>query len=340
MRVLLFLILISMGPVVGGESGLRERFVDRCGDLIAGSERTIEGEVSPWFFPTREIQQLSLGDFWEENWAELSRNRSEPVPSMIEFQELLAERGVGLFVVPIPAKATVYPDKLFEGFPPGEAQGLGPLIDLLRSKGLRVLDLEAHFISRRRQGASEKFWCAQDAHFSPMACVEVADLIAETLEREFAISRETHKDLFRSGIQEIEIVGDLVAHTEWEGRFGKERLRVRFVGDPEQPVESDVESPIVLLGDSHTLVFSEPGAFHCDGAGLFDHLSAAMGRPLDLVGNAAGGLVSSRINLYRKASSIPGYWDDKKVVVWVFTAREFTQSSFKKGFISVPIERK
>ena len=80
---------------------------------------------------------------------------------MIEFQELLAERGVGLLVVPIPAKATVYPDKLFEGFPLGEAQGLGPLIDLLRSKGLRVLDLEAHFISRRRQGASEKFWCAQ-----------------------------------------------------------------------------------------------------------------------------------------------------------------------------------
>lgn len=340
MRLFLFLTMVSMGPIMGGESGLRERFVERCGELISGSERTIQGEVGSWFFSTREIRQLSLGNFWEENWAELSRNNSDPVPSMIEFQDLLAEKGVGLLVVPVPAKATVYPDKLFEGFPPGEAQGQGPLVDLLRSKGLRVLDLETHFVSRRQQGASEKFWCAQDAHFSPMACVEVADLIAETLEREFAINREARSDLFRSGIQEIEIVGDLVAHTQWEGRSGKERLQVRYVGDPEQPLKSDEGSPIVLLGDSHTLVFSEPGAFHCDGAGLFDHLSAAMGRPLDLVGNAAGGLVSSRINLYRKASSIPGYWDDKKVVVWVFTAREFTQSSFKKGFISVPIERK
>ena len=136
---------------------------------------------------------------------------------------------------------------------------------------------------------------------------------------------------------------DLVAHSAREEPGKKEILMVRYVigsfleGGPF--LKSETASPLLLLGDSHVLVFSDRKNFHCDGAGLFDHPSFEMGRALDLEGSAGGGLINSRVNLFRKAVADPGYWKKKKVVVWVFAAREFTQTSDKQGFISIPIER-
>lgn len=312
-------------------------FVQTCKDRLI-ENRTIPGDAPGWFFPTREIKQLSLGRFWEKPWEEVSQNQSDPIPSMLEFHNLLADKNVSLLVVPIPAKATIYPEKFAMDFAPGEAQGISPFVEDLRAKGLNVLDLEPLFLEKRKVATDKKYWCQQDAHFSPAACVEVADLIAETLANEFGIGRKKNTALTRTEPREIEIKGDLIAFSEWENSNPHERLNVQFVESP-SPLESDVKSPVLLLGDSHTLVFSDEENFHCDRAGLFDHLSAAIGSAVDLEGSAAGGLVTSRINLYRKAIQHPDYWSHKKVVVWVFTAREFTQSSYQRGFISVPIDR-
>lgn len=332
----LSLSLIIASPFVHGSDERTSEFVANCKQRLTDN-RAIKGDAKGWFFPMREIKQLSLGKFWERSWEEVSRNHSDPVPSMIEFHNLLAQKGVNLLVVPIPAKATIYPEKFSSGFQPGEAPGVSPFVQSLSAKGLNVVDLEALFLEKRKKGEQSKFWCEQDAHYSPAACVEVADLIAGILEEDFGIEKQENTSLKRSEAEKIMIQGDLVAYSEWEGS-PRESLSVQYV-DRGTPLTSDINSPVLLLGDSHTLVFSDAENFHCEGAGLFDHLSSALGRPVDLEGNAAGGLVTSRINLFRKAVANPGYWDNKKVVVWVFTAREFTQSGYSQGFISIPIER-
>ena len=331
---LAYLLIVSHGL---GNELKRAQFSEVCLERLSDS-RVLQGEEPNWFFSGNEIRHLSLGKFWEKPWEKVTRNRSNPIPAIVEFHRLLQEKNVELLIVPIPAKATIYPEKFAGGFSPGEAPGISPFVQILRKKGLNVLDLEPFFLEQRKKGSLERYWCEQDAHFSPLACVRIADIIADRLKNDCGIEPIENPELVRSEEKEIKIVGDLVAFSSWENAFPKETLRVQYVGNP-KPVTSDVNSPILLLGDSHTLVFSDALSFHCEGAGLFDHLSSAMGRALDLEGNASGGLITSRINLFRKAVAHPGYWNKKKAVVWVFTAREFTQNSYKRGFISVPIER-
>jgi len=313
-------------------------FIDFCRGKI-GEDRVIPGENASWFFHAREIRQLSLGPFWNQPWEKVTSNHSNPIPSMVDFHRQLQARNVSLLVVPATAKASIYPEKLASRFAPGDAPSLAPFIDLLRREGLDVLDLESFFINLRKMGDQTSYWCSQDAHVSPLGCVRIADLIAGRLESGHGIARNENPSLRRCSPVDLKIVGDLVAYTEREKTCPPETVKVQFVGDPAHSIEDDANSPVLLLGDSHTLAFSDAGSFHCDGAGLFDHLSSALGYAVDLVGSASGGLVASRINLYRKAISHPGYWERKKAVVWVFTCREFTQSTDSKGFIQVPIDR-
>jgi len=113
---------------------------------------------------------------------------------------------------------------------------------------------------------------------------------------------------------------------------------LRFVGTDTEgapiPVAPEPSSPIVLLGDSHTLVFHDGGDMHANGAGLADQLALELGFAVDLVGVRGSGATAARINLLRRAQATPGYWASKKLVIWCFAAREFTESD---GWRNVPI---
>ncbi len=51
-------------------------------------------------------------------------------------------------------------------------------------------------------------------------------------------------------------------------------------------VAPDRNSPVILLGDSHNLVFQAGGDMHATGAGLADQLAYELGFAVDLVGGA------------------------------------------------------
>lgn len=71
------------------------------------------------------------------------------------------------------------------------------------------------------------------------------------------------------------------------------------------------------------------------GAGLADQLASELGFAIDLVAVRGSGATSARINLLRRAQKNPEYWSGKKVVIWCFVAREFTES---EGWKKVPIK--
>ena len=142
---------------------------------------------------------------------------------------------------------------------------------------------------------------------------------------------------------ELGIVGDLVPE-EQKSKLA-ETLEIQYCGvlNAEaklEVVKPDPASPILLLGDSHTLVFNEgaTSGMHSVGAGLLDQLQAEAGFAIDLVGSRGSGSKTARMQLYRHAAAAPGYWDSKKLVVWCFSVREFTQSM--DTLQEIPIERK
>ena len=97
---------------------------------------------------------------------------------------------------------------------------------------------------------------------------------------------------------------------------------------------TDPASPIVLLGDSHNLVFHAGGDMHATGAGLPDQLAFELGTPVDLVAVRGAASTAARVNLLRRAQRDPAYWDGKRMVVWCFAARELTEGD---GWPVVPI---
>ena len=107
-------------------------------------------------------------------------------------------------------------------------------------------------------------------------------------------------------------------------------------------VETDEGSPVILMGDSHTIVFQD-GSLHASRGGLADHLAASFGFPLDMqFRNRGSGSSAVRRNLLRKQIQAgrkgEDYLGSKKLVIWCFTAREFTEST--DGWPVMPVEKK
>ena len=69
-------------------------------------------------------------------------------------------------------------------------------------------------------------------------------------------------------------------------------------------------------------------------AGLPDQLALELGFPVDLAAVRGSGATPARVNLLRRAQRDPNYWKTKKLVIWCFAAREFTQSD---GWKKVPL---
>ena len=79
-------------------------------------------------------------------------------------------------------------------------------------------------------------------------------------------------------------------------------------------------SPVILLGDSHTLIFHEGGDMLMSGAGVPDHLQAELGFKVFLAASRGSSSQAQR-QIYKGED----FWKGKKALVWVSSVREFTQ---------------
>lgn len=353
MKIHLFafiLIFLSVHPGITEEKTAVDPFPNKCADLAEKAANkntiTVQGKDG-WLFLAPELRHLSAGQFWGENAKKVSKasrpEYADPLPAILDFNRQLKEKGVELIVVPVPLKAYVYPDKLDENIHPDE-KGALPRLDvqhqeffgILRKHGIKVLDLLPVFMENRfhKDGA---LYCRHDSHWSGNGCVLAGKKIAEEIDLN---SSGLPKKEFQTEWIEIEISGDL-----WKAlndkSVARERLRVRRTGarSPNglKPVEPDKNSPVILLGDSHGLVFHAGGDMHTRRAGLADQLAFELGFPVDLVAVRGSGATPARINLFRRVQKNKDYWKNKKYVIWCFSAREFTESD---GWRKVPIEPK
>lgn len=298
---------------------------------------SVRGDLPDWFFPVREVKHLATGRFWEKPWEEVAANQTDPLPGILEFHGLLAARGIRLLVVPVPAKASIYPETLVTGFQAGEVTPLAPYLQRLTEAGVEVLDLEPIFLQTRAARPDQLLYCRQDAHFSPAS----AEIIPALIARQIPFEETSALGYYALGEPVVlTFTGDQITGSEWEGSVAPETQPLRQVSrGGVVGVAPDPASPVLLLGDSHTLVFHEgaEAGMHCSGAGVLDHLAIRYGFAPDLVGVRGSGLVQARKQLFYKASATPGYWDGKKLVIWLFSAREFTQSTDKP--MAIPLTK-
>jgi len=310
-----------------------------------------------WMFFVPEVRSVSVGKFWGEDAAKVGQavdpKFADPLPAILDFKAQLDKVGIKLLLVPVPPKSIIYADKISSKIAAQPGAGVLPRADaahqefykLLREKGVNVLDLTDEFLLRSRATPDGKLiaglfptYCKQDTHWSGRAC----NLAAQKIKAVVGNTLPKPKSKYSTQSKDVTIKGDL-----WDAlpaeikRPKQEVLPLRFIGtlDPKNKknlisVPVSQSSPVLLLGDSHTLVFHEGGDMHTKGAGLVDQLAYELGFPIDLLGVRGSGATPARTSLLRRARANPNYLKGKKWVVWCFSSREWTESA---GWQKVPV---
>ncbi len=317
------------------------RFRSLCVQRAAGGESMAISGADGWLFLRADFRHLGAGPFWGEAAAAASQASkpewADPLPVLVDFKRQLERAGVDLLLVPVPPKAVIYPDKAFAGS--FEAQGerldaaLQEFYGRLTAEGVEVLDLTDAFLSARRERDERPLYCRTDTHWSVRACELAARAVKEYMDMRGMDALESGGSAFEKEQDEITFVGDLERSLHGEEGM-PEKMLARRITAAEGAGTTSEGSPVLLLGDSHTLVFHEGGDMLATGAGLADQLALELGAPVDLLGVRGSAATPARVNLLRRARRDKGYLPGKQVVIYCFAAREFTES---QGWRNVPV---
>jgi alginate O-acetyltransferase complex protein AlgJ len=320
---------------------IEETFRAHCSLKAEAAEKTEAMTVAGkdgWLFLGRELRHISAGKFWGEAATKVSQatkpENADPLPAILDFKAQLDKAGIELLLVPVPPKAVIYPDKISD-FVPSEKT---PRLDvfhqefyaLLNKNGIKVLDLVPDFLAHR-DDAEGLVYCKTDTHWSGRGCVVAAQRIAKEIQNRPWL-KNIPKLKTTTQTKTVSIEGDLAKALNLQAP-SEETLPLRFVNISKKPIEPSRASPIILLGDSHNLVFHAGEDMLATGAGLLDQLAVGLGFAVDLIAVRGSGATPARISLLRQARANANYLKQKKLVIWCFSAREFTESS---GWQKVP----
>jgi alginate O-acetyltransferase complex protein AlgJ len=305
----------------------------------AGAAPALAGEGG-WLFLTSELRFLASGDFWGERAIDTGRATNpahrDPLEPIDDFNRQLADMGIRLLVVPVPPKALIYPAML--GCSRDDArpalERLRRFYAMLRERGVEVLDLTEDFL-RPEALAEGPLYCKTDSHWSGLGLRRAAARMAEWVRAQVSLTRPADGVAWSARGGERRIVGDL---TRLLRGAETESVELFYVEDDAgNHPRADPASPILLLGDSHVLVFHEGADLHAAGAGLPDHLTLLLGARVDVLGVRGSGATTSRISLIRRIKASSDFLKTKKAVIWCFAAREFTEADAWR-FVPLPIQ--
>ena len=320
------------GPDAGAVLGPFQAELDRLAREAEAAERIAVRGLDDWLFLGPELRRVSLDVVPEPDPGGASAppppSGSGLVAAVLDMHRQLKGLDVELLLVPVPPKSVVFPEKVSGAVavpvpPPRLDPALERLYERLRAGGVDVLDLTEHFI-RERFHPEGPLYCRTDTHWSGSGCTTAAAAIADEI-RARPWYAELETESFGASWYSTGISGDLAGPGGVPA--GREELRLRGViraaGRDRTAIDPDPQSPVLLLGDSHALVFHAGGDLHAAGAGLPDQLAFELGLAVDLAAARGPGPLTALEGLRRRARADPDYWSRKRLVVWCFAARAF-----------------
>lgn len=248
-----------------------------------------------------------------------------PLPSILDFDRQLRAREIQLVLLPTPSKA------MFAA--PGKKAidnaGFEEFLEAMQKNEVPVFDLRPHFADYQERG--HDLFLKTDSHWTPEAMRLSAILLTAFLERE-DLRPDGQDELLHGATKTITNSGDLAIllkggpSARWQETIAVHPLRRsgerRSEGSRWRP---DPDSPLLLLGDSFTNVFSLAEMGWGEDAGLAEALSQCLGVSVDRLARNADGAFASRQALQQNADRLEG----KTVVVWQFAARELSFGDWK-----------
>ncbi len=196
----------------------------------------------------------------------------------------LEDRGIQFVYVSVPAKSTVNP-RLAVGAGAAEPPNrqVRQALQVLRDQGVEVLDL-TQALQSEKPGAT---FLKTDTHWNPQGIDQAAKALAEhARDHAPAVVAE-----FSAEPDQRKFLGDLVRNlpADLQQHFRQETVQAQVVQNSEgEPVGADnPDSPILILGDSYTVIFES--GLHGRNAGLASQLARHAGTPVHQIATQGGG---------------------------------------------------
>ena len=294
----------------------------------AGSEKAYVGRDG-WLFYRPDVDALALGR---------RADAGNPAEGLAVWAADLAERGVRLVFLPLPGKAAIHPEELAvrggafaaplvpRGLENLSADVVAAWEKEARKRGLDtapapvVLDPAPLLWAHKAVGAQ---FLRTDSHWTPDAMAAVANETAATVAGMLglplpavAVDRQ----------EEIRGVGDTAAMMELPAAspFREEQSVIvtpvrRADGSVWQP---DRSSPVLVVGDSYTNIYSSADLGWGASAGFAEQLSRRLGFDVDRLSRNDAGARSAREMVMTEAAKNPDWLAGKKVIVWPLAMRE------------------
>lgn len=332
MKALLFTLLFSVSCSCGAQD-----FAEAVKSALADSQPTdlaVQGSDKNWFFLRKELEHLQQGDLATVDFTKANKEGTDPLPVITQYHEDLKALGIELLLVPVPAKAAIYPEKFHDKVDVKTVTNMAGFYAKLKSAGVNVLDLETLFKEERAKNPDKQLYCATDSHWSPYACQLAAKLVSDRCQAPPLSIAKAVTDLIRLKEEPLEFHGDLLSDAQ-KAALPKETLPYVRAGISNKEgtqvltANSEPASPVVVIGDSHLQVFRKGGNMLSTLGGFIDHLQVNLALPVEEISMQAGGADGPRVEIARTTSKNPDFWKSKKVVIWVFTVREFTQGKWR-----------
>lgn len=280
-----------------------------------------------WLFYEREIDALTGPPFLDRGATERTR-LGDPEAVIRDLAADLRARGLGLALVPVPAKSAIEAARLLGRRAPDAAlhnPSCAELARRLEPEGIVLFDPAPLLVEMARTG--EPAYLRTDSHWRPEAVDRVAAAMAREIFargvlpeptaprfRRTAEIRVGHPDLVRLLGLPIEGVGPLY-----------EAVTVQVVRDlaGEIFVPSDaLDAPILLLGDSLAGNYGWGGQGYGSGAGLAEQLAFHLQTPVQAILEPASGRLDSRERLADFVRHGHDPLVGKRLVILEFAERE------------------
>ena len=270
--------------------------------LHTGNEKAIIGRHD-WLFYERDVRYYQTPiDF-------------QSVSCIADFAEQLKQRGIDLFLMPVPLKPSYYPF-LLSGYYPEGSRLVHPDYErwkeALKSVGVTLIEMPETMSFLR-----------EDTHWEVAAMEEVADRLACEIRRiGIGADMEHYVREDRRVSQRGDIYSMLQGHEALCWGEPQTILAHQVLNERGEGILPSRESPILLLGDSFSNIYSLQGMGWGSGAGLAEQLAYYLQLPVDAIRRNDAGSIATRRMLQQEMMRGRDRLDGKRLLVWEFAERE------------------
>ena len=307
-----------------------------------GNDRAVPGD-SGWLFYQPGLDYVTGPGFLDPALLRiraarmLDRDRvaeaqPDPRPALRALHDDLARAGIRLVLVPVPDKAAVEGRHLARASDNPKRAVTNPdwprFSADMRAAGIDVFDVP-------QPTDDGPAYLAQDTHWTPRYMEDVAQALARVLVPQLPAASGVALHAEPATVRRVGDLVDMLRLPAGQRLFAAQEVDVsRVVVQTDTSWTPRGDSVVLLLGDSFTNIYSDAAMGWGESAGFAEHLSLALGRPLDVLAENGGGAAALRLSLARAENRkrLAG----KRIVIYQFAMRDLVGQHWP--VVRVPVD--